>query len=372
MARLLQGQRYELAVRVMERLRELTADGVPRVYQAALPEGRYLTVSDVAAKGRRMLLFQSPTPLSPYRTVRTVLARPRRMSADGAWFAGLTPREHRAALSSIAYAISTADNDFEPMPGATRITLDEPVSVEDAAAGAVDADAAGPDATNADAALDAAARQWARAGDAPARGPDPTLTAVVVAASGFGAVFVATFAGIAAAALSSDLFFAGVLAAIVFGAVAACASLAAAGMGPQPGGPRAGAILFAVMGSIAMLPGALQLQNSSAATIIVWMLAAAMFLVSWALATGVYGLWWLSVALPLIGGAIGAPVAAAIDTDGAGWGYVLGAGLVLAGTVLAVVTLVRSPTLIPHRRAALAELRRLDAERAATASSEPR
>jgi hypothetical protein len=341
----------------MERLRELTADGVPRVYQAALPEGRYLTVSDVAAKGRRMLLFQGPAPLSPYRTVRTVLARPRRMSAEGAWFAGLTPREHRAAVSSIAYAISTADNDFEPMPGATRITLDEPVSAARA---------------DADAALDDAAVQWARATDAPAPGCDPAVTAVVVAASGFAAVFAATFAGIAASALRSDLLSAGLLAAVGFGAVAGVGSLVAAAMGPEPGTSRASGILFALLGSIAILPGALQLENSSAATIIVWMLAAVMFLISWGLATGVYGLWWPSVALPLIAGGVGAPVAAAIDGDGPGWGYVLGAGLVLLATALPLLALMRSPTLIPHRRAALAELRRLDAERAATAASDPR
>jgi hypothetical protein len=356
-ARLLQGQKLELAVRVMEQLRELSADGVPRVYQAALPEGRFLTVSDIAAKGRRMLLFQAPASFSPYRRVRMVLGRPRRLSADRAWFAGLTPREHRSAVSSIAHAISAADNDFEPLPGATRITLDEPVAE------------VRPDA---DAALDDAAVQWARATDAPVPGRDPALTAVVVAASGFAAVFVATFAGIAASALSSDLLSAGLLAAVCFGAVAGVGSLAAAAMGPEPGTSRAGGIVFALLGTIAILPGALQLENSSAATIVIWMLAAAMFLISWALATGVYGLWWLSIALPLIASAVGAPVAAAIDADGPGWGYVLGAGLVLAATALAFLTLVRSPTLIPHRRAALAELRRLDAERAATAASDPR
>ncbi len=355
MARLLQGEKLELAVRVMERLRALSADGVPRVYQAALPEGRFLTVSDIAAKGRRMLLFQAPVSFSPYRRVRMVLGRPRRLSADGAWFAGLTAREHRAAVSSIAHAISAADNDFEPLPGATRITLDEPV---------VEADA--------DAALDDAALQWARATDAPAPGHDPTLVAVIVAASGFAAAILATFAGVWAAAVSSDLFFAGMLAAIVLGAVAGVGSLAAAAMGPEPGTSRAGAIVFAVVATIAILPGALQLENSSAATIVVWMLAAAMFLISWALATGVYGLWWLSIALPLIAGAVGAPLAAAIDGDGPGWGYALGAALVLAATALAFITLVRSPTLIPHRRAALAELRRLGDERTATAGSGPR
>lgn len=359
MARLLQGEKLELAVRVMERLRALSDDGVPRVYQAALPEGRFLTVSDIAAKGRRMLLFQAPASFSPYRRVRMVLGRPRRLPADGAWFAGLTPREYRSAVSSIASAIGFADNDVEPMPGATRFALDGPVP-------ATRADA------RADAALDDAAVQWARATDAPAPGHDPTLVAVIVAASGFAAAVLATFAGVWAAAVSSDLFFAGMLAAIALGAVAGVGSLAAAAMGPEPGTSRAGAIVFAVVATIAILPGALQLENSSAATIVVWMLAAAMFLISWALATGVYGLWWLSIALPLIAGAVGAPLAAAIDGDGPGWGYALGAALVLAATALAFVTLVRSPTLIPHRRAALAELRRLGDERTATAARGPR
>jgi len=346
-ARLLRGQREEIAVQLMEHLRRLTADGVPRVYQARLPEQRFLTVSDVVAKGRRMLLVQAPAMYSSFRRVSLVISRPRRIPATQPWFTGLTPQEHRAAVSQLAYAVESANYDFEPVPGAT--TFDPTAPVPDGAPGA-------------DAVLDDAAIRHAWATDAPAPGRDPALTSVVVSASALGLAMLATMIGAALAPLSADLLSAGALAALVLGVVAGIAGVVAAALGPERTGPRAGGVMFALIGWVAVLPATLQLLESTAGAVVVWALSAIMFLLAWANATGVYGLWWLSIALPGVACAVGAPVGAVLDGDTTGWGYVLGAGLVLLATALAVATLLRSPTLVPHRRAALAELRRLAAD----------
>jgi len=356
-ARLLRGQRSELAVGVMAHLRALSSDGRPRVYQARLPEKVYLTVADVHGPKGRMLVFQRRVPLSPYRTVAAVIGRPRGAPQDGGWFVGLTPAQHRSALATISAALTRTGGDYEPLAGAT--SFDPAAPVEDPAS------AHGPDL-----ALDAVAVQEAHASDAPVPGADPSLVTVSTAAAAFAAAMLATLAGVWGSASSAELLSAGVVFALLFGAVAMISSIVACAMGPEEGWARPGAIGLALLGGIGVLSAALQLLSSTPGSVVSWALAAVMYLIAWGQATGAYGVWWLAPALPIVGGAVGAPVGAAIDGAEPGWGYVLGAALVLAGAGLAFLALVRSPTLIPHRRIALAELRRLTRPAASAADAD--
>lgn len=81
----------------------------PSGYQFVLPDGRYLSLNDYLIKGRRSILFSSMTSVArPTRQVSSVLAMPRKVPQEGAWFAGYTERQLRSAAKTVRYAIDFA------------------------------------------------------------------------------------------------------------------------------------------------------------------------------------------------------------------------------------------------------------------------
>jgi len=351
--RLLAGQLRELAVGVLAQLRSLSHDGEPRSYQGRLPGGRYLTVTDVPAGGGRALLFLAPRPHgTTTRVVTARLARPAGAPLEGPWFTGLDPVAHRAAVDAIARAIRSADVDYASLPGATAFDPMAPLP------------AGAPPASAADEALDLMAVQEAWALDAPRGRRDPALVAVVVAGVALALAMLVALLGAWMREISTDAAGAAALMAMLLGVVAGVSSLVAAAVGPEPGGGRGGAVLFSLLGGVTALPACLPLLSdaATAGSLVCWMLAAVMFLIAWGQATGAYGVWWLAPVLPVLGGAVGAPVGAVVDATAAPWGYTVGIAVLLVTTAIPTLTLLRSPSLIAHRRVALAAFRRQGAD----------
>jgi hypothetical protein len=109
MAKLDTATRDEIARGVMRQLEYHTAYLEPATaFQFALPEGRFLTVTDYRIKNTRVLWFFGRSPANPYRRVSTTLARPRRLPREGAWFVGYSERQLRRALRTIAFAVGFA------------------------------------------------------------------------------------------------------------------------------------------------------------------------------------------------------------------------------------------------------------------------
>lgn len=98
----------DLAHRIMAHISyHSTYIDAPGTFQFALPDGRYLLMSDYLIKPRRILMFASTTPVKrPVRDITASIGRPRKLPQTGPWFVGYTPRQLKRAHKLVQWAAS--------------------------------------------------------------------------------------------------------------------------------------------------------------------------------------------------------------------------------------------------------------------------
>lgn len=104
MAKIDKATRAEIVRGVMRHLEYHTGYLEPATgFQFSLPDGRFLTVMDFRIKNARVLWFFGRAPGNPYRQVSAILARPRRLPREGAWFGAPARRGRERRVSDIQH-----------------------------------------------------------------------------------------------------------------------------------------------------------------------------------------------------------------------------------------------------------------------------